>query len=377
MKTLAVLAFLSCITLVGSPTVAQEPERVLNVYNWSNYIDENVVSFFEQESGIKVNYDTFDSNLEAEQNIVAGGKGYDVVVPSLDFMAKQIRNGFFQRLDPSLLTNYGNLDRLLLKKVAPMDIENAHGVPYMWGTIGIGYNPKMVKKYLGEDTPIDSWDLVFNPVNLASLAQCGVAVVDEPIELYSIVLNYLGKDPNSDLTADYRLATERVLTKLTENSTIFDPTDNLNQLTNGEVCIVVGWNGDIYQAAARAKQAGSHVEIEFILPKEGTAQRVDMLAIPELAKNVMEAHEFINFLIQPDVAAANTNYLWYPNSVPSSRYLIDEEIITDEAIYPKEAMQTKLFTKDRRKTRISNTIENEWQALLQKHKGSHASTESL
>ena len=367
MKSSVLLLLCSALSITATALASTE-QRVLNVYNWSDYIDEKMIAKFEQETGIKVNYDTYESNTEVEEKIVVGGKGYDLVVPSLDFMAKQIRYGFFKRLDQSLLTNYGNLDRLILRQAAKMDIQNAHGVPYMWGTTGIGYNRDLVKQALGKDAPVDSWRLIFNPQNLEKLAQCGVSIVDEPTELYAIALNYLGKDPNSTNTDDYREATQRLLERLPRYVSYFDSADYIDRLAAGEICVAVGWSGDIYQAMAQAEEAGNGVDISYSIPKEGTVQWVDMLAIPELARNVTEAHEFINFLMRPDIAAANTNYLWYPNAVPSSRYLIDEEITQDPAIYPPPAVQAKLFTNNLRKTRIRQAIEDEWAMLISEHK---------
>lgn len=367
MKTLAWFTLSGLLSFFTCSTFAQDTSRVLKIYNWSDYIDENVLTLFEQETGIDVTYDTFESNTEVEEKIVAGGKGYDIVVPSLDFMAKQLRNGFFQRIDQTQLTNYANLDPAFLARVARLDIENAHGIPYMWGTTGIGYNREKVLALLGDKAPVDSWELVFDPDNLSKLAQCGVSIVDEPTELYSIVLNYLGKDPNSEVTDDYRQATKDVLGKLTDYITYFDSADHIERLANGEICIAVGWSGDIYQAMALAEEQETQQDIVYVIPEEGTAQWVDMLAIPELAKNVTEAHEFINFLLRPDIAAANTNYVWYPNAVTASSPLIEDDIISDTAIYPTPAIQAKLFTKSRRKVRVRHAIENEWENLLEQH----------
>jgi putrescine transport system substrate-binding protein len=237
----------------------------------------------------------------------------------------------------------------------------------MWGTTGIGFNRDLVKQALGKDAPVDSWDLVFDPKNLAKLAHCGVSVVDEPTELYAIALNYLGKDPNSLNTDDYRQATKNLLDSLPRYVNYFDSADYIDRLAAGEICVAVGWSGDIYQAMAQAEAADNGINIGYSIPKEGTVQWVDMLAIPELAQNVTEAHEFINFLMRPDIAAANTNYLWYPNAVPSSRYLIDEEITQDPAIYPPTTVQAKLFTNNLRKIRIRQAIEDEWAELISTH----------
>ncbi|BFM07728.1 extracellular solute-binding protein [Halioxenophilus aromaticivorans] len=371
MYTPVILSLLLLLALVSSASNAAE-QRQLKVYNWADYMDKRVLRKFEQETGIDVVYDTYASSAEVEAAIVAGGQGYDIVVPSLDFMAKQIRYGFFKRLDQSLLTNYGNLDRLILRKAAKMDIQNAHGVPYMWGTTGIGYNLDLVAEVLGDDAPTDSWDLLFKPKNLAKLAQCGVSVIDEPTELYAIALNYLGKNPNSTATSDYRQATEQLLAGLTKHINYFDSTDYAERLANGEICVALGWSEDIYQAMAHAKAGRPGVTISYSIPKEGTVQRVDMLAIPELAENVSEAHEFINFLMRPDVAAANTNYLANPNAIPSSRYMIDEAITQNQAIYPSQAVQAKLFTNNPRKTRLRQAIEDEWTVLIGNHKSAVA-----
>lgn len=352
---------LTAITLAGLLASANVfAERVVNVYNWSDYIGEGVIEKFEKETGIKVTYDVFDSNEVLEGKLLAGRTGYDVVVPTIDFMGRQIKADIFKELDKSQLSNYGKLDTEFLGTLATLDPGNQYGIPYMWGTTGIGFNVKKVAEILGEDAPTDSWDLVFKKENLEKLSQCGVSFLDAPTEVYAAALHYLGKDPNSINPRDYSGEAKELLKSLAPSVTYFHSSKYIDDLAGGEICVSVGWSGDIAQAMADAEEAGNGVEIRYVIPKEGALLWADMFGIPSDATNVSEAYEFINFLMRPEIAAANTNEIWYPNPVVESLELIDEEIKSDESIYPPADVKAKLYTATVKPLKVDRVINRAW-----------------
>jgi putrescine transport system substrate-binding protein len=285
-------------TTAATPAAPAEEEKVLNIYNWSDYIAEDTVANFEKETGIKVTYDVFDSNEILETKLVTGNTGYDIVVPSLSFLARQIQAGVFQPIDRSKLANYGNLDPKLMATIAHLDADNAHSVPYLWGTTGIGYNVAKVKEVLGEGAVLDSWSMVFEPETLKKLSACGVAMLDTPSEMIPPVLLYLGEEPNSFDAAVIQKAVDR-LQQLRPHITYFHSSQYINDLANGDICVAVGWSGDIFQARDRAAEAAKGVEIAYTIPKEGAPVWFDMLAIPKDAKHTANAHKFIDYLMRP------------------------------------------------------------------------------
>ena len=323
---------------------AQAAEE-LNFYNWSDYIAEDTIENFEKQTGIKVTADVFDSNEVLEAKMLAGNSGYDIVVPSATFMTRQIQAGVFQELDKSKMPNYKGLDKGLMKTLAGLDEGNKHGIPYLWGTTGIGYNVKLVEKALGKDAPVDSWDLVFKPENLAKLKDCGVSVLDSADEIYPLALHYVGMDPGSKNAADYKKNSKaaQLLKDIRPSITQFHSSQYINNLANGDICVAIGWSGDILQAMDRADEAENGVEIAYTIPVEGTSVWFDMLTIPKEAKNADNAYKFINYLLNPKVMADISNYVWYPNGVPASKALLDEEISSNPSIYPSDEVQAKLF----------------------------------
>ncbi|WP_235951070.1 extracellular solute-binding protein [Permianibacter fluminis] len=323
---------------------ASSEEKVVHVYNWSDYIDDTVLADFEKETGIKVVYDVFDSNEVVEAKLLAGSTGFDVVVPSGSFLGRQIQAGVFQPLDKSKLTNWGNLDPALMKRLENYDPGNQYALPYLWGTTGIGYNVKKVKEVLGENAPVDSWDLVFKPENISKLKACGVAFLDAQSEILPPVLNYLGKQQDSTVETDYTEAAQPLLEKIRPFITYFHSSQYINDLANGDICVAVGWSGDVFQAQARAGEANNGVEIAFSIPKEGTEMWFDMLAIPKDAKNVDNAHAFINYLLRPDVIAKISNYVQYANGNAASLAQVADEVKNNPSIYPNEATMAKLWT---------------------------------
>jgi putrescine transport system substrate-binding protein len=325
-----------------APAAAQT-KRVVNVYNWSDYIAPTVVEDFSKESGIKVRYDTFDSNDTLETKLLAGKSGYDVVVPTAYFLERQIKAGVFQKLDKARLPNLANLWPEISQRLATYDPGNQYAVNYMWGTTGIGYNARKAREVLGPTGRIDSWDIVFKPENLAKFKDCGVHLLDSADDILAAALHYLGLDPNSSNEADLQKAADLV-TKIRPYVRKFHSSEYLNALASGEICLVVGFSGDIKQSQKRAAEAKNGVEIAYAIPKEGAQLWFDNLAIPRDAKNVAEANEFINYLQRPEVAAKNTNFISYANGNLASQKFIDKAILDDKTIYPDEATMRQLYT---------------------------------
>jgi putrescine transport system substrate-binding protein len=326
----------------ASPDAAQTPAKVLNVYNWSDYIGEDTIAGFEAETGIKVNYDVFDSNEVLEAKLMAGNTGYDIVVPSLTFLSRQIQAGVFQPLDKSRFTNYGNLDPEMMALLAKNDADNAHSLPYLWGTTGIGYNVEKVAAALGEDAPTDSWALVFEPANLEKLKGCGVAFLDTPSEIIPPVLNYLGEDPNSFDEAVIQKGVDR-LKELRPHITYFHSSQFINDLANGDICVAVGWSGDIIQAQTRAAEADKGVDVAYVIPEEGAPMWFDMLAVPKDARNIDNAYLFLDYLMRPEVMAGIQNYVAYASGNQAALPYVDTAILEDPGIYPSEEVQDKLY----------------------------------
>jgi putrescine transport system substrate-binding protein len=330
-------------TATAGPAAAGDngdSEKVLNIYNWSDYIDPAVVKDFEKQTGIKVNYDVFDSNEVLETKLLAGNTGYDLVVPTANFLERQVKAGVFQKLDKSRLPNIKNVDPDILKRIALSDPGNEHGVNYLWGTSGLGYNVAKIHERM-PDAPIDSWRMLYDPAIISKFKDCGVSVFDAPSEVVSTVLIYLGKDPNSLAPADLAEA-EKVLVKIRPYLRYVDTSRYIEDLANGETCLALGWVGDVLQARNRAKEAGKGIEIKYSLPREGGIIFFDMLAIPADAPHPLNAHMFINYLLQPDIAARNTNLIRYANSVPASLPMVSDDVKNDPNIYPPPAVMAKL-----------------------------------
>lgn len=326
----------------ASTAAAAVEEKVLNIYNWSDYIAPDTMAKFEKETGIKVTYDVFDSNEILETKLVTGNTGYDVVVPSLTFLARQIQAGVFMPLDKSKLPNLVNLDPEIQANIAKLDAGNTHSVNYLWGTTGIGYNVKKIQEIMGKDYVVDSYDLVFKPENLAKLKACGVYFLDSPSEIIPPILNYLGEQPNSfDETVIAKA--EARLKELRPSITQFHSSEYINALANGDACVVVGWSGDIFQAAARAEESKNGVEIAYVIPKEGTAMWFDMMAIPKDAKHPNNAHLFINFILRPEIAAEISNYVAYASANKASLTLLDPELLANTGVYPTPEAKKGLF----------------------------------
>jgi putrescine transport system substrate-binding protein len=326
---------------VCSPATA---ERIVNVYNWSDYMAPQVLEGFTKETSIRVHYETFDSNDTLETKLLAGKSGYDVVVPTAYFMERQIKIGVFQKLDKTKLPNLANLWSEISARLARYDPGNQYAVNYMWGTTGIGYNRKSARTALGPDGPaIDSWNIVFKPEILSRFKDCGVHMLDSSDDVLPAALLYLGLDPNSTAEADLQRAADLV-SRVRPFVRKFHSSEYVNALASGEICLVVGYSGDIKQAQKRATEAKNGIDIAYVIPNEGAQLWFDNLAIPRDAKNVTEAYAFIDYLQKPEVAAANSNYVSYANGNLASQKYIDPALFNDKGVYPDEATLQRLFT---------------------------------
>ncbi len=337
---------------------AMAQDKTVNVYNWSDYIDQSLLEEFTKETGIKIVYDVFDSNEVLETKLLAGGSGYDVVVPTASFLARQIQAGVFQKLDKSKLPNLSNMWDVVSKRTEVYDPGNEYSINYMWGTVGLGYNVEKVKAALGVEE-IDSWDVVFKPENIAKLKDCGVYFLDSPTDIVPVTLHYLGLDPNSDKAEDFTKA-EELLLSIRPNIRKFHSSEFINGLANGDICLAVGWSGDVFQARDRAEEAKAGVVINYIVPKEGTQMWFDQMAIPADAKNVEEAHAFLNFMMKPEVAAKASNATYYANGNLASKPLINKDIVEDKAIYPDDETLAKLFTVKPKDPQTQRLLTRSW-----------------
>lgn len=358
----SVSTLVSTAVLASSLTIApafakaaNDVQRSLNIYNWSDYIAEDTIANFEKETGIKVHYDVFDSNEVLEAKLLSGKTGYDIVAPSADFLLHQIKAGVYQPLDKKKLSNWKHLDGELMTLMETYDPNNEFSFPYLWGTTGIGYNPGLVKEHLGKDAPINSWNLIFDEKNISKLSKCGVAFLNAPTEVIPAALSYLGLDPNSTNRADYAKA-EALLMKVRPFVTYFHSSRSISDLANGDICVAMGWSGDVLQAADRAAEADNGVTVEYVIPDEGAGLWFDTVAIPKDAKNPEEAHIFLNYLLRPDVIANITDYVAYANPNKSATTLVDEGIRENPGIYPTNEAKERLFVFEVLPSKINRQI---------------------
>ena len=352
------MKFLSLTATIALGATVAHAEQV-RVYNWSDYIDESLLAKFEEETGLELIYDVFDSNELLETKMLAGGSGYDVVVPSGTFLQRQIMAGAFQELDKSKLPNIENLWPLIEDRTAQYDPDNAYSINYMWGTTGIGVNVGKVKEVLGEDAPIDSLELVLNPDNMSKLADCGVHFLDAPAEMIPMALQYIGEDPDSH-DPEVIAKTEPVLLAVRPYIQKFHSSEYINALANGDICVAVGWSGDILQARDRAAEADNGVEIEYHAAKEGAQMWFDQMAIPVDAPNPDGAHKFLNFIMDAQNMAAASNYVYYANGNEASQEFLAEDVIGDPAIYPDEATLENLFTTTPYPVKVQRVVTRLW-----------------
>jgi putrescine transport system substrate-binding protein len=350
------------VALLSGVASAPANERVVNFYNWSDYIAPTVLADFSKETGIKVRYDTFDSNDTLEAKLLAGKSGYDVVVPTAYFLARQIQAGVFLKLDKANLPNLVNAWPEITDRLAAYDPGNAYAVNYMWGTTGIGYNVKAARQILGANAGVsllDSWDDIFDPARIAKFKDCGVYLLDSSDDIMPAALHYLHLGPNSSDQADLQKAAD-LLIKISPYIRKFHSSEYLNALATGEICLVVGFSGDVKQAQKRAAEAKGDVTVAYSIPKEGAQLWFDNFAIPKDAPHPAEAHALINYLLRPEVAAENTNFVSYANGNLASQKFVDKAILDDHGIYPDAATMAKLYTITAHDQKVQRLINRLW-----------------
>jgi putrescine transport system substrate-binding protein len=335
-KLMTGLALAGVMSLACTSALAQE-EKVLNIYNWSDYIADDTIQNFEKETGIKVRYDTFDNNEILHAKLVAGKTGYDIVVPSSGWARLQIEGGLLRKLDKTLLPNLKNLDPDIQKQIASLDPGNQYLVNWMWGYTTIGINTAKIKAALGaEPMPANAWELFFNPKYISKLKGCGVSVLDSSSEVLPPALRYLGKDPFSKNSADYQAASA-LLKSIRPYITLFSSAGYINDMAGGSICLALGWNGDINIARRRALEAKNGNDIVALIPKTGGILFFDMMAIPVDAPHPKNAHLFMNYIMRPEVDAALTNKVFYANPNKESRKFIKPEIAQNPSVFPSSA----------------------------------------
>src|SRR3954469_3156391 len=324
----------------AAPAVDTDAEKTVNVYNWSDYIEPSVLDDFTKETGVKVNYEVMDSNELLETKLVAGRTGYDVVVPSANFLARQIKSGIYQKLDKSKLPGIKNLDPDITKRLQVFDPGNEHAVNYMWGTSGVAYNEGKIQAAL-KDAPVDSFAMFWDPKVISKFAKCGVSVLDAPSEVVGTVLMYLGKDANSESPEDLKAA-EKVLMSVRPYIRNINSSAYIEQLAGGEICLALGWSGDVLQAKSRAEEAQKPFHIKYNIPKEGAVMFFDNMAIPGDASHVKNAHLFIDYMLRAEIAAKNSNFVSFANSNAASWPLVNPEVKGNPGIFPTPEMMPKL-----------------------------------
>jgi putrescine transport system substrate-binding protein len=343
----------------GTTSGSADSGKELNLYIWSDYLAPNTLSDFEKQTGIKVHVAYFDTNETLETKLLAGSSGYDIVVPTASYFERQIKAGVYQALDKSKLPNLKNMDPQLMSKVALHDPGNEHGIIYTWGTNGIGYNEKMIKELM-PDAPLDSWRLVFDPAVASKVAKCGISVLDSPAEMMRAVYSYMGKDPNSQ-KADDLVQAEAVLTKIRPYIRNINSSEYIEALANGDLCVAVGYNGDVMQARDRAREANKGIEVKYIVPKEGSILWFDMLAIPKDAPNKDSAYAFLNYIMTPHVIADVSNFKRYANGNLASQPLVEAAVKDDPGIYPPPEQRQKLAVQLSDSSDQTRAITRVWQ----------------
>jgi putrescine transport system substrate-binding protein len=336
-------AVAGAVVLVAAGAAAAQEEKVVNVYNWVDYIGETTIADFEKETGIKVVYDTYDASETVDAKLMAGHSGYDVVLHGSNFIPRLITAGVFQKIDIAKLPDYKNLDPEIMKILATADPGNAYSVPYMWGTVGMTYNLDMVNERI-PDAPLDSLDILFKPEYASKLADCGISVLESPTDVIPMALAYLGKDPNSTDPADYEAVVE-LFKPIRQYIKTFDQANYLNALPNKELCVAMTWSGDYATATARAEEAGVEINLAYFVPKTGVPSWFDVWLIPADAPHPENALAFIDYMLRPQVIADATNFTYYANANIEGNKLVNPDILADPAIYPDAATQAKLFSR--------------------------------
>ena len=332
----------------------------VRVYNWSDYIDQSVIDQFEESTGIKVIYDVFDSNEVLEGKLLAGSTGYDIVSPSIEYLGRQIRADIHLELDKTAIPNFNKLDPIMMELLSSMDPENKYAIPYLWGTTGIGYNRAAIDEIMGEGFKMNTFDILFKPDLIKNFEKCGIAFLDAPSEVFKAALFYIGKNPNTKDPSDYRGEAYELLKSIRPYIRYFHSSKYINDLANGEICLVFGWSGDILQAGDRAREVNNGVIIEYEIPREGGQIWVDMMSIPNDAPNAENAHLFLDFILQPEVMAMISNKVKFPNAIPESKKFISKDILNNKAIYPDQQTLNKLFLAEIANPRVDRIMTRQW-----------------
>jgi putrescine transport system substrate-binding protein len=356
------LATAAAVLLTLAAAAVQAQENAVRIYNWSDYIDESILADFTAETGIQVVYDVYDSNDVLETKLLAGNTGYDLVVPTGNFLARQIQAGIFQPLDRSKIPNWRNLDPGLMAEAAKYDPGNEHAFIYMWGTTGLAYNVDKVAERL-PDAPVDSWRLLFDPAVAGSLADCGIMVLDSADDVIPTALNFIGEDPDSkDLEVIEKGA--EVVQAVRPHVRKFHSSENINALANGDICLSLMYSGDAGIAGTRAEEAGNGVNVEYVIPREGALLWFDMMAMPKDAPNPEAAYAFMNYILQPEVIAKASDYVTYPNAVPASLPMITEEVKGDPNLFPPDEVKDELFIVTPYDQRLQRSVTRLWTRIV-------------
>jgi spermidine/putrescine-binding protein len=352
----------SLVALLSTFSVAAYADETVNISNWNGYIADDTLATFSKETGIKATYDIHDSNEVLESKLMTGNTGYDVVSPSNHFLSRLIKAGAIQKLDRSQLPGWSNLDPVLMKKLEVNDPGNQYGYPYMWGTAGIGYNVEKIKAIFGNTDVTRSWSLFFDEANIRKLSECGVAIIDNPTQVLPITLNYLGLPPHSHEPADYKKA-EQALLKIRPYVQYFHASKYISDLANGNVCAVIGFNGDIVQAAASAREANNGIDIAYSIPDEGSTLWFDMVVMPKSAPHQKNGYTYMNYLLQPQVIANISNSIHYANPNSAADAEVVPAVKQDLAIYPPKSVMDKLFTVEDLPASIARLTTRLWTKL--------------
>ncbi|MBS0612408.1 MAG: polyamine ABC transporter substrate-binding protein [Proteobacteria bacterium] len=345
----------------AAPGAGGEEPRQLNVYSWADYIAPDTIPQFERETGIKVRYDTYDSNEVLETKLLTGNTQFDIVVPTVNFFERQVKAGVYRKLDKARLGNLHNMDPEIMRRLAEYDPGNEHAIPFMWSTIGLGYDEKQIAARLGAQTSI-GWSMLFDPAVAAKLRGCGISVLDSPPDVIGSVLIYRGQDPNTDDQKLLRSAFEtlRALRPLIRN---FDSQQYISDLANGSICLALGWSGDVIQARTRAREAGNGVKVTFAVPREGSIMTLDAMAIPADAPHPRNALLFMNYILRPEVMARITDVVGYPSGNRAALALVDPGVRDDPAIYPDAQIRARLVTQHSKSLEYSRFLSREWTKL--------------
>lgn len=356
-----VLAVVAAVAAVSSLDRAMAEDKVLNIFNWADYIGSDTIANFEQETGIKVQYDNFDSYETLDAKVLTGNSGYDIIFPDSTLAYHHIRAGLYLPIDKSKLSNYGNLDPLLLKQMSEVDPGNAFVVPYMWWTNGVSYDADKVRARMA-DAPVDSLKLVFDPAVLSKFQDCGVWFLDSPSDVMGLALRYLGKDPNSNDPNEIKAAGD-LLKAVRPYVAKFDSAGMINAQADGSACVVINWSGAVLQATTRAAEAKNGLKIVYALPKEGANIAFDGMAIPKDAPHPEAALAFLDYMLRPEVIAKVTNEVAYANANRASWQIVDKELTGNPAVFPDDETKARLYPAIPRTEEGLRALTREWTSV--------------